>query len=65
MESRTCSHVHCLRSTVNQASLVFDDNSMLHQCRYSGLLEAGQVRRQVFAHRRTLQAFTTWYAELL
>ena len=65
LESRTCRHVHCLRSTVNQASLVFNDNSMLHQCRYSGFLEAGQVRRQGFAHRRTLQPFTTWYAELL
>ena len=65
LESHTCRHVNCLRSTVNQASLVLDDNSMLHQCRYNGLLEAGQVRRQVFAHRRTLQAFTTWYAELL
>ena len=54
-----------LHPIVNQAPLVFHDSSMLHQCRYSCLLEATQVRRQGFAHRRTLQAFTTWYAELL
>merc|ERR1719265_1752928 len=58
LEARQCRHVRCLRPNDEQAPLVFDDASMLRQCRYSGLLEATRIRRQGYAHRRPLRTFT-------
>mmetsp|Transcript_9545 Transcript_9545/g.20941 ORF Transcript_9545/g.20941 Transcript_9545/m.20941 type:complete len:1035 (+) Transcript_9545:2-3106(+) len=65
LEARSCRHVRCLRPNDEQAPLVFDDGSMLRQCRYSGLLEATRIRRQGYAHRRPLRAFAARYAMLL
>mmetsp|Transcript_101227 Transcript_101227/g.179801 ORF Transcript_101227/g.179801 Transcript_101227/m.179801 type:complete len:1288 (-) Transcript_101227:141-4004(-) len=65
LEARQCRHVRCLRPNDEQKPLVFDDDSMLRQCRYSGLLEATRIRKQGFAHRRPLAAFADRYALLL
>jgi len=65
LEARVCHHVRCLRPNDDQAPLVFDDVSMLRQCRYSGLLEATRIRRQGYAHRRPLRTFAARYAMLL
>mmetsp|Transcript_13867 Transcript_13867/g.25492 ORF Transcript_13867/g.25492 Transcript_13867/m.25492 type:complete len:1236 (+) Transcript_13867:41-3748(+) len=65
LEARQCRHVRCLRPNDEQAVLVFDDESMLRQCRYSGLLEATRIRRAGYAHRRSQLAFATRYAVLL
>lgn len=65
LEARDCWHIRCLRPNDEQKPLVFDDASMLRQCRYSGLLEATRIRRQGFAHRRTLRNFSLRYAMLL
>mmetsp|Transcript_100673 Transcript_100673/g.259962 ORF Transcript_100673/g.259962 Transcript_100673/m.259962 type:complete len:1419 (-) Transcript_100673:242-4498(-) len=65
LEARSCRHVRCLRPNDDQAPLVFDDGSMLRQCRYSGLLEATRIRRQGYAHRRVLRGFAARYALLL
>ncbi|CAJ1341140.1 unnamed protein product [Effrenium voratum] len=65
LEARDCRHVRCLRPNDEQKPLVFDDPSMLRQCRYSGLLEATRIRRQGFAHRRSLVNFTLRYIMLL
>lgn len=65
LEQRQCRHVRCLRPNDDQAPLVFDDASMLRQCRYSGLLEATRIRRQGYAHRRPLRAFAARFALLL
>ncbi|CAE7567771.1 MYO7B, partial [Symbiodinium necroappetens] len=39
LEARDCRHIRCLRPNDDQKPLFFDDQSMLRQCRYSGLLE--------------------------
>lgn len=65
LEARECRHVRCLRPNDEQAPLVFDDESMLRQCRYSGLLEATRIRRQGYAHRRPLRSFAVRFALLL
>ncbi|CAK0892768.1 unnamed protein product [Prorocentrum cordatum] len=65
LETRQCRHVRCLRPNDSQSPLVFDDGSMLRQCRYSGLLEATRIRRQGFPHRRPMEAFAARYADLL
>jgi len=65
LDSRHCRHVRCLRPNDEQAPLVFDDPSVLRQCRYSGLLEATRIRRQGYAHRRGLRNFAARYAILL
>jgi len=65
LEARQCRHVRCLRPNDDQKPLDFDDDSMLRQCRYSGLLEATRIRKQGFAHRRPLAAFADRYALLL
>jgi len=65
LEQRQCRHVRCLRPNDDQAPLVFDDASMLRQCRYSGLLEATRIRRQGYAHRRPLRSFAARFALLL
>eukprot|EP00435_Cladocopium_sp_Y103_P011537 s1132_g3.t1 len=65
LEARDCRHIRCLRPNDEQKPLVFDDASMLRQCRYSGLLEATRIRRQGFAHRRSLTNFAARYASLL
>jgi hypothetical protein len=65
LEACSCRHVRCLRPNDDQAPLVFDDASMLRQCRYSGLLEATRIRRQGYAHRRTLRSFAARFALLL
>jgi len=62
LEARQCRHVRCLRPNDEQASGVFNDDSMLRQCRYSGLLEAARIRRQGYAHRRPLRTFAARYA---
>lgn len=65
LEARECRHVRCLRPNDDQAPLVFDDASMLRQCRYSGLLEATRIRRQGYAHRRPVRTFAARFALLL
>lgn len=65
LEARDCRHIRCLRPNDEQKPLAFDDASMLRQCRYSGLLEATRIRRQGFAHRRSLSNFAARYASLL
>jgi len=65
LEARDCRHIRCLRPNDEQKPLVFDDQSMLRQCRYSGLLEATRIRRQGYAHRRSLSHFASRYAMLL
>lgn len=65
LEARQCRHIRCLRPNDEQKPLVFDDASMLRQCRYSGLLEATRIRKQGFAHRRPLRTFATRFAMLL
>jgi len=65
LEARQCRHVRCLRPNDEQAPLIFDDTSMLRQCRYSGLLEATRIRRQGYAHRRLLRTFAARYGLLL
>ncbi|CAE7684823.1 MYO7B [Symbiodinium pilosum] len=65
LEARDCRHVRCLRPNDEQKPLFFDDKSMLRQCRYSGLLEATRIRRQGYAHRRSLSHFASRYALLL
>jgi myosin heavy subunit len=65
LEVRQCHYVRCLRPNDNQAPLLFNDASMLRQCRYSGLLEATSIRRQGYAHRRPLQAFVSRYSIIL
>jgi len=65
LEARKCRHIRCLRPNDDQAALSFDDNAMLRQCRYSGLMEATRIRRQGFPHRRALPSFAARYACLL
>lgn len=65
LEACSCHHVRCLRPNDDQAPLVFDDASMLRQCRYSGLLEATRIRRQGYAYRRSLRSFASRFALLL
>eukprot|EP00929_Paragymnodinium_shiwhaense_P096392 TRINITY_DN5796_c0_g1_i2.p1 TRINITY_DN5796_c0_g1~~TRINITY_DN5796_c0_g1_i2.p1 ORF type:complete len:1442 (-),score=353.43 TRINITY_DN5796_c0_g1_i2:80-4405(-) len=65
LEARQCRHVRCLRPNDDQAPLVFDDASMLRQCRYSGLMEATRIRRQGYAHRRPLFSFASRYSVVL
>lgn len=65
LEARQCKHIRCLRPNDEQKPLVFDDASMLRQCRYSGLLEATRIRKQGYAHRRPLVSFTSRFALLL
>ncbi|CAE8637114.1 unnamed protein product, partial [Polarella glacialis] len=65
LEARQCRHVRCLRPNDEQKPLIFDDVSMLRQCRYSGLLEATRIRKMGYAHRRPLRAFAARYAVLL
>lgn len=65
LEDRQCRHVRCLKPNGEQAPLVFDDESVLRQCRYSGLSEAARIRRQGFAHRRHIAGFASRYALLL
>lgn len=65
LEARHCRHIRCLRPNDEQKPLVFDDVSMLRQCRYSGLLEATRIRKQGYAHRRPLTTFAGRYAILL
>lgn len=65
LDARECHHVRCLRPNDTQKPMVFDDVSMLRQCRYSGLLEATRIRRQGYAHRRALRSFAAKYALLL
>lgn len=65
LEMCQCHHVRCLRPNDEQAALMFDDVSMLRQCRYSGLMEATRIRRQGFAHRRPLAVFASRFALLL
>lgn len=65
LEARQCKHIRCLRPNDEQKPLVFDDASMLRQCRYSGLLEATRIRKQGYAHRRPLAIFASRFALLL
>jgi len=65
LEARDCRHVRCLRPNDSQTALVFDDVSMLRQCRYSGLLEATRIRKQGYAHRRPMRTFAARYALIL
>merc|ERR1740129_1212299 len=65
LEARQCRRVRCLRPNDEQAPLVFDDASMLRQCRYSGLLEAMRIRREGYAYRRPLHTFAARFALLL
>merc|ERR1740129_2470269 len=65
LEARQCRQVRCLRPNDEQAPFVFDDASMLRQCRYSGLLEAMRIRREGYAYRRPLRAFAARFALLL
>jgi len=61
LEARECRHIRCLRPNDAQMPLVFDDASMLRQCRYSGLLEATRIRRFGFGHRRSQSVFLQRY----
>eukprot|EP00933_Yihiella_yeosuensis_P051032 TRINITY_DN48861_c0_g1_i1.p1 TRINITY_DN48861_c0_g1~~TRINITY_DN48861_c0_g1_i1.p1 ORF type:complete len:1377 (+),score=302.16 TRINITY_DN48861_c0_g1_i1:47-4177(+) len=65
LESRQCRHIRCLRPNDEQKPLEFDDQSMLRQCRYSGLLEATRIRKLGYSHRRHLRVFASRYAMLL
>mmetsp|Transcript_9593 Transcript_9593/g.12531 ORF Transcript_9593/g.12531 Transcript_9593/m.12531 type:complete len:1337 (+) Transcript_9593:190-4200(+) len=50
-------YVRCIKSNTRKAGGVFEEDMVLHQCRYLGLLENIKVRRAGFAYRVGFKKF--------
>uniref|UniRef100_A0A7S4QYN3 Myosin motor domain-containing protein n=1 Tax=Alexandrium monilatum TaxID=311494 RepID=A0A7S4QYN3_9DINO len=63
-EDTCCHYVRCVKPNLPLQPHTFDSQSVLRQCRYSGLLETVQIRQLGYPHRRPLSAFVERYAAL-
>lgn len=55
------SYIRCIKPNDLQKSGIFDDDLVLHQVKYLGLMENLRVRRAGFAYRRTYEMFLQRY----
>ncbi|XP_053953952.1 unconventional myosin IC isoform X1 [Anastrepha ludens] len=58
------SYIRCIKPNDQQQSGVFDDELVLHQVKYLGLMENLRVRRAGFAYRRSYETFLNRYKSL-
>ncbi|XP_067646670.1 unconventional myosin IC isoform X2 [Eurosta solidaginis] len=58
------SYIRCIKPNDQQQACIFDDELVLHQVKYLGLMENLRVRRAGFAYRRTYDAFLNRYKSL-
>ncbi|XP_017477184.1 PREDICTED: myosin-IB isoform X2 [Rhagoletis zephyria] len=58
------SYIRCIKPNDQQQAGIFDDELVLHQVKYLGLMENLRVRRAGFAYRRTYETFLNRYKSL-
>ncbi|XP_011189491.1 unconventional myosin IC isoform X2 [Zeugodacus cucurbitae] len=58
------SYIRCIKPNDQQLPGIFDDELVLHQVKYLGLMENLRVRRAGFAYRRTYETFLNRYKSL-
>ncbi|UYV69123.1 MYO1A [Cordylochernes scorpioides] len=61
LQSRHPNYVRCIKPNELKQPVIFETALVLHQVRYSGLLEHVQIRRAGYVHRETYDAFLRRY----
>uniref|UniRef100_A0A8D0PFA2 Unconventional myosin-IXb n=1 Tax=Sus scrofa TaxID=9823 RepID=A0A8D0PFA2_PIG len=57
--------IRCIRSNAEKKELCFDDDLVLQQLRYTGMLETVRIRRSGYSAKYTFQDFTEQFQVLL
>lgn len=57
--------IRCIRSNAEKKELCFDDELVLQQLRYTGMLETVRIRRSGYSAKYTFQDFTKQFQALL
>lgn len=57
--------IRCIRSNAEKKELCFDDELVLQQLRYTGMLETVRIRRSGYSAKYTFQDFTEQFQVLL
>uniref|UniRef100_A0A8D2IFB4 Myosin IXB n=1 Tax=Urocitellus parryii TaxID=9999 RepID=A0A8D2IFB4_UROPR len=57
--------IRCIRSNAEKKELCFDDELVLQQLRYTGMLETVRIRRSGYSAKYTFQEFTEQFQVLL
>ncbi|KAI9333528.1 P-loop containing nucleoside triphosphate hydrolase protein [Zopfochytrium polystomum] len=61
LNSTPCHYVRCIKPNMEKTALLMDDEKVLMQLRYSGMLETIKIRKTGFSSRITIESFIKSY----